>query len=552
MRRHVPIGLFVPLCLGALLGGCRDDAAPDIDAPRAVATYHGQIRALVQEHCVGCHQQGGIAPIPLETWEQVEPLASWIVEVVDAGTMPPWGQDPDCRPTEGSLVLSEQDKASFRQWAEQGFAPGDPQDYVAPPPPEPPPEVGAADLVLAAPMPYQVDAELPDDYRCLVVDHRFDADVFVTRLDVAPDRLDLVHHVIVFVAGEEDAAALAALDEADPGPGFSCFGDAGLDNAQQVGGWVPGTEAGGMPEGYATRISAGSTIIVQMHYSTVGVTAADLQAPDQTELALWMLPPGQTPEFLVHTLTVANPDLDIAAGDPAASHEVATRIPVDGMLMATAPHMHLLGKSVETQLVRSSGQQQCLTKVDDWDFNWQRAYGFTQMEPISIDDQIRLKCIHDNSPDNQPLVGGVPSEPRDVGWGDGTYDEMCIDFLTVAVPYQDDGSTGTCAGFRPCNEHCATDDPYCTMSCMTAAGGEACLYCGVDAMLGPCGQSQCLAEAYELGECIEQCSESDFFGCLYDRCDDPMRAYHACFGPRFGDDQCREDLDACPGLLSPA
>jgi len=32
----------------------------------------------------------------------------------------------------------------------------------------------------------------------------------------------------------------------------------------------------------------------------------------------------------------------------------------------------------------------------------------------------------------------VQQEPRDVGYGDGTQDEMCFNFLMLSVPYEAD------------------------------------------------------------------------------------------------------------------
>ena len=37
----------------------------------------------------------------------------------------------------------------------------------------------------------------------------------------------------------------------------------------------------------------------------------------------------------------------------------------------------------------------------------------------------------------QPLVDGVALEPRDVRWGDATFDEMCLMYASLVEPYQD-------------------------------------------------------------------------------------------------------------------
>ena len=50
---------------------------------------------------------------------------------------------------------------------------------------------------------------------------------------------------------------------------------------------------------------------------------------------------------------------------------------------------------------------------------------------LGPDDAVRLSCRWDNSPENQPIVDGVALEPRDVSWGEGTTDEMCLGNLYI-------------------------------------------------------------------------------------------------------------------------
>ncbi len=45
---------------------------------------------------------------------------------------------------------------------------------------------------------------------------------------------------------------------------------------------------------------------------------------------------------------------------------------------------------------------------------------------------MHLQCWWDNSAENQPLVDGVPKPSVDVGWGEGTFDEMCLGVLLIS------------------------------------------------------------------------------------------------------------------------
>ena len=50
---------------------------------------------------------------------------------------------------------------------------------------------------------------------------------------------------------------------------------------------------------------------------------------------------------------------------------------------------------------------------------------------LEAGDRVEMTCVWDNSPENQPVVGGVKQTPRDVTWGEGTLDEMCLGGVTL-------------------------------------------------------------------------------------------------------------------------
>ena len=66
--------------------------------------------------------------------------------------------------------------------------------------------------------------------------------------------------------------------------------------------------------------------------------------------------------------------------------------------------------------------------ITDWDFNWQIAYRLKQPVEFYPGDKLRVTCTWDNTVDNQP----TSEAPRDLNWGDGTYDEMCLGILYLS------------------------------------------------------------------------------------------------------------------------
>ena len=70
----------------------------------------------------------------------------------------------------------------------------------------------------------------------------------------------------------------------------------------------------------------------------------------------------------------------------------------------------------------AAGDTECLVDVPSWNFNWQMAYFYDTPLPITPDDRLRITCSYDTT-----------SRDDDVVWGEGTQDEMCIDFLYLSL-----------------------------------------------------------------------------------------------------------------------
>jgi hypothetical protein len=278
----------------------------------------------------------------------------------------------------------------------------------------------------------------------------------------------LVHHVILEAAPPAALAAVEALDAADPGPGYDCYGSTRVIGGIYIGGWVPGMSKGVLEEGNAYILPAGSKIVMQVHYNLLaGAPISDLTT-------LELITQDQPPRFAMRSQFLANPGIVIPAGAANSTHIV--EIPIStrpGMeLVGTSPHMHLRGKSQRLELIRADDSETCLVEIPRWDFEWQRGYAFRQGAAIALSpgDRFRLTCVYDNSASNQPLVDGQPIEPREVRWGDGTLDEMCLNTITYREPYDPSSEPQglTCLEVLMCFDGCPDSDRNCDLACYGA------------------------------------------------------------------------------------
>ncbi len=431
---------------GASTGDAETESASTAAADPSPFTYWRDTKTILDAKCGRCHRPGEIAPFSLETYEQVAAVAPVLPASIESETMPPWPPSDACRPYAHARSLTEAERDTLLTWLDYGAPQGDPDDVPAAEPDDTPPWV--ADVSVDMPEPYTPMIE-PDDNRCFLVPWTEPERTFVTGYDVIPGNREVVHHVLVFNATADFVPDLLAMDEADPGPGYTCFGGAGVPTSL-IGSWVPGSQARAAPEGTGLSVEPGSMMVIQMHYNTL----SSAPAPDQTRVELQLAAEVQRPAasmFLTNPgwITGSEPML-IPAGEDGVTYSfdlplssplwrarlISLGIDADGPLLIhdAALHMHYLGASAELSVLRGSGSQECLLNIPTWNFDWQGDYRLDQPLRLEPEDTLRIRCTWNNGEDNQPVVDGQIQPPHDVLWGEGTRDEMCLGGMYITAP----------------------------------------------------------------------------------------------------------------------
>ena len=99
-------------------------------------------------------------------------------------------------------------------------------------------------------------------------------------------------------------------------------------------------------------------------------------------------------------------------------------------VLGVAPHMHLRGRSARIEALDETDRATCLLDVPRWDFHHQEAYWLSAGVRIG---RARLTCNWDNRPESQPLTNGRRRPVKELRWGEGTDDEMCLAFLYTTL-----------------------------------------------------------------------------------------------------------------------
>lgn len=427
-------------------------------------TFSNQISRLFQEHCQVCHHPGEVAPFSLMEYGDAKEWAPAIKQAVEDGSMPPWKPVSGHGEFVGERRLTDEEIEIVASWVDLGAPEGNPSDLPEPLAFDANWTLGEPDLILETPS-YTPDPNASDDYRCFSVPlpDSITESKSVVSIEVRPGNRKIVHHMILYgdPVGESEGKEAA---EDDGKPGYECFGSAGISFGSFTLGvesyflalWAPGARPQVMPEDSGMYVRRDSRIAVQLHYHPDGT-----EQSDTTRIGLHFAEERTAKNATV--IPVINTEFSIPAG--AERQEVTAEFKLEGEggpdipaallnvlettgtfpvdIINVAPHMHLLGQEIRMDKVSASGEKTPMVYIDDWEFDWQDVYTYTNPVPFNRSDRMELSAIYDNSANN-PLNPNDP--PIAVGWGDRTTDEMCIVFFTVVVPDLCNLPLGLCAG----------------------------------------------------------------------------------------------------------
>ncbi|TVS16146.1 MAG: redoxin [Planctomycetaceae bacterium] len=381
--------------------------------PASAVTYHNRISRLVQDNCLECHRQDGLAPLALETYEQVSDYAGMIQAVVQRGIMPPWfaaPHDPD-DPQSMDVVwandrsLSAADRTDLLDWLAAGLPIGDAED--APVARQFPDQwmIGEPDLILQIPQPIAIQATGQMPYQYVRIKTQATEDRWIQALEVQPTDQAVVHHVLVFV--QPPGQERLEIDERS-GP---------------LAAYVPGNSHSHYPPGFAKKLPAGASLVFQLHYTPYGTATTD-----QTRLGLVFA--EQPPQHIVRSRGIANTRIAIPPHAKNHAEQASMNVPIDARLLALMPHMHLRGKAFRYDLVMPDGQRRRLLDVPRYDFNWQLEYRLAEPLDVPRGSRIEVTGWFDNSAGNP----ANPDPTRTVRWGLQTDEEMLLGYLEYYVP----------------------------------------------------------------------------------------------------------------------
>jgi hypothetical protein len=310
-----------------------------------------------------------------------------------------------------------------------------------------------------------------DDYRCFLLDPKVAEDSIIRAIEFIPQNKSYVHHAIIFRVTNEDLAQAIEADKA--GTGWPCFGGSGLGrtfssfvSSPWLSSWAPGRGRDVSPFGYGTPFKKGERFVLQIHYNLLAAIDGKIQT-DQSKIVMQtVLAKGATVKELHTELFPAPVELACPAGitgplcdrrqsliDLASRTSTTSAFESAGInllcgqdpfkpaatltsrcdkamtsnftIIAAAPHMHLLGRTLTLILNPGTTNERIILKVLNYNFDDQSATVLKNPIAVTAGDTIRVECTFDPTL-RQKIPQLKPLAPRYVTWGEGSSDEMCL------------------------------------------------------------------------------------------------------------------------------
>jgi hypothetical protein len=127
--------------------------------------------------------------------------------------------------------------------------------------------------------------------------------------------------------------------------------------------------------------------------------------------------------------------VNIPAGAPNVVSTGSAVIQAPAEIIGITPHAHMLATRMAAN-VRVDGKDECLVNIPQWDFHWQGDYLFQDPLPVTGSARVTTTCAWDNTAANQPVVNNMPLQPRNVAFGEGSFEEMCLHYIWLRRPFR--------------------------------------------------------------------------------------------------------------------
>ncbi len=392
-----------------------DAAGCDLSFPareshaKIVPDYATEVAPLLEEKCLGCHIEGGIAPFAMNSHMMVQGWSPMMKEVMMTKRMPPAQVDPNVNHFTNARYMDPEQLQTLVHWIDAGSPRGqsevDPLALIEPP--DSVWELGEPDYVVDVPA-FTVPATGVLDYENVTINLPFEEDVWLKSVQHLPGDRRVLHHLLSYIVPADYAEEIVEGEN---------------DNYREfLEGYAPGKdEAATYPDNTGMFVPKGSAVQMSLHYTTFGK-----ETTDNTRLGLYFA--DEEPGFQYSTYSLSHGGRNIEIPPGVADHKMSASYVFEDevMLHGLRPHMHYRGKRMRFSVIYPNGTKHQIINVPDYNFAWQPTYRLSEPMLLPAGSRVLIEGAFDNSQYNP----GNPDPAAVVRGGVQSWDEMFIGYLS--------------------------------------------------------------------------------------------------------------------------
>ena len=374
-------------------------------------SYHAEIQPILSKHCISCHSEGKIGPMPLTNYQEVSSYGAMIKYVTTNSLMPPWLPDTAYTQFKYQNVLNEQELKLIHDWVDGGLVEG---EEVSPYEEKQEYHIDDPDFIFEMVDSFEQYGIYYDQYQVFVVETNLDEDVLIDQIEFVPGNADIVRSCTVSLDLSERSDSL---DNWDPRQGYYHFGGVGYLPDEYVWyHWSPEKPLTDLGDGFHKLLAKGAKLLFHITYGPTGRKQMDKSHIRLKTARSISTSKRITSIPLITKQNLSNPPFIVQANEVKRFHG-KTVLEEDLYIHSVMPQSQLLCKSWEVfATIPEDKKPLKLLKIPDWDFHWKREYEF--LEPIFLPKGTTIHAMakYDNTEANFSNPS-IPTTPMKSGFG---------------------------------------------------------------------------------------------------------------------------------------
>jgi len=325
--------------------------------------YNEHLFPILRDRCGRCHNEGGVAPMSLVTYEDAYPWAQSIREEVLGLRMPPWLAEDGFGDFKNGHALPAHEMDMILEWSSGGY----PRGERALTPPVPEFDVGwilgEPAVIIELKEPFAIDAETNETVRYFVLPAGTDEDQWVTAIDFQPGARAVVRGAALFIDTEGTARAL---DDGNAAPGFSEAERRDFPTSPPLALWMPGQEPIST-DGMGFRLPAGVDVVLRIHYKKTWITEGEAFS-DQSRVGLYF---GTGDAAKIESVLFTSA-VEFSGREIAFTHVLDREV----TLLALLPEIEIEAEEMQVEAVKPDGSRVPMLWLREPSSGWPTRFWF--------------------------------------------------------------------------------------------------------------------------------------------------------------------------------